>query len=1226
MEVCLWSATTRFGDGDVLSGWRTVGFECIQCMSLEAISLQVSPVLSFARKLKALKDDLKHGLERSKINITGPSTQLEDDRIVHERIKQSVEILNRMKDIVCLIISYPPMSLVNGESYKRNQYKWVRDILKINDVVREMEAPSKKKEIDAFKLENQISTLMTHYMDEIEPLFPQVVIAKSFSGIDVERHGQIMPTPKRMYDLAVDFAIREILQHIECPKIRKIGISGSHGETVISELWGKLQECCIFDHVIDVEVSRCSTIEEIRFSIERDLFPSTSGERKLDETLKGTNFFILLHEVGERVNLYDMGTNWWNSKKIQKIVYTTNSQHVDDVTAVGVEIRMENHLLSWELFCVNVGEVVHSSGIQRLAINVVEKCCGHLLAVVIMARALKDVTDVLIWEYASYTLGLQHRSQTKDRVLFNALAFMWGRSGSTNKYLQYCVDMENWGQMDKVDLIEEWITSGLVGTFDEGEQIVGDLVNAFLLESFQYGDSNFVRMRSEIHEELFNFLRFESCSPFLRLGGWGLTEPPKDEAWEKASEMHLMNNKLSELPTSPHGSQLKVLFLQSNHHLRAIPPIFFEGLPVLQILDLSYTRIRSLPQSLVKLFELRIFFLRGCELLMELPPEVGKLRNLEVLNLEGTKIINLPIDVERLTKLKCLNVSFHGYRKNQSSTLIPRNVIQQLFQLQELRIDVNPDDEQWNATMEDIVKEVCSLKQLEALKIYLPQVAPLDHFMKNGTSSVYTSLVHFRFVVGSHHSRIISRLPNELAIKFELQARSLKYVNGEGIPSQIKEVLQHCTALFLDRHLTLTKLSEFGIGNMKKLEFCVLGECYKIETIVDGAENCKQREDDGDVYGENILGSLQFLRLHYMKNLVSIWKGPVWRGCLSSLKSLALHECPQLTTIFTLGLLENLNSLEELVAEWCPEINSIVTLEDPAEHRPFPLRTYLPNLRKISLHYVPKLVNISSGLRIAPKLEWMSFYNCPLLETLSDMEVCCHGIKVIIGEADWWSTLKRSSYFGLAQWHNVFVPIKSDADLATQIEEIENQLLAKRQERKPSQQSGSGGFMKALAFVATTASKKMKIRMALEAAAVETAVTDVYRDGRSLLSWSGRKFGYWKNLKRNHEDLMQKARELWELSNGIREGISQNRIKLDAAEWIVKVEMNESEVIELDTKYNDRKNHPWKLFRFWRVLVLAKTWLRSATKFIVFGKRENVKEECWMRNCQSVLWKYVQPK
>lgn len=44
-------------------------------------------------------------------------------------------------------------------------------------------------------------------------------------------------------------------------------------------------------------------------------------------------------------------------------------------------------------------------------------------------------------------------------------------------------------------------------------------------------------------------------------------------------------------------------------------------------------------------------------------------------------------------------------------------------------------------------------------------------------------------------------------------------------------------------------------------------------------------------------------------------------------------------------------------------------------------------------------------------------------------------------------------------------------------------------------------------------------RMALEAAAVEAAVTDVYRDGRSLLSWYGRKFGYWKNLKRNNEEI-----------------------------------------------------------------------------------------------------------
>ncbi|KAL6328823.1 hypothetical protein AAG906_003840 [Vitis piasezkii] len=136
---------------------------------------------------------------------------------------------------------------------------------------------------------------------------------------------------------------------------------------------------------------------------------------------------------------------------------------------------------------------------------------------------------------------------------------------------------------------------------------------------------------------------------------------------------------------------------------------------------------------------------------------------------------------------------------------------------------------------------------------------------------------------------------------------------------------------------------------------------------------------------------------------------------------------------------------------------------------------------------MPKLVNISSGLPIAPKLEWMSFYNCPCLGTLSDKEFCSNSINVIIGEAAWWRSLEWSSFL----------------DLLISLEEIENQLLAQRQERKPSQQSGeaerkerkpsqqsgeaerkerkpsqqsgSGGFMKALAFVATTASKKMKM-------------------------------------------------------------------------------------------------------------------------------------------------------
>ena len=901
------------------------------------------------------------------------------------------QVLNRNKDIVCLILSYPPMNSVNRDIHE----VWIQGVLKINEMVREMEVPSEKKAMDALEISSQIAILLDHTQHDIEAYVPREIIDKmckktlevdmsvkevtmrplstgstkqeaiplamSQDEIEIEmiagvaRHDEKRPMQEKLLNLVVDFAVRQISQEIENPEFLRIGISGKDGVRVTSALMNlpKIRET--FDVVIQVDGSLHSTSTAIEENIAAQLGLSTWTGPELDKFLKGTNFFIVLENIHERMELYKLGTSWWNSKKIQKIVSVTRFHDVHQRMLLDLEISMDDHLLSWELFCLNVGDVVHSSVIERLAIHAVKECRGHLLAIVLLARALKEVTEVHIWEYASHAPALRPASQMKDEVLFNTLAFICGHLGnSEKKCLKYFVDMGYRGKLEKVNLIGRWITSDLIGKLNEGEKIVGDLVNAFLLESSWNGDSVFVRMKGEIFEALLNLLGLETKSLFLWLGGKGLTEPPNDVAWEKANEMHLMNNKLSELPKSPDCPQLRALFLQINHHLRVIPTVFFECMPVLQILDLSHTRIRSLPQSLSKLVQLRIFLLRGCRLLMELPPEVGELINLEVLNLEETEIINLPMNVGRLTNLKSLKVSFYGSnnrnrKNNQSNTMIPRNTISKLLQSEELSIYVSLDDERWNVTVKDIVKEVCRFKRLEALKLYLPEVILLNDFMGNGTSSINLALLNFRFIVGSHSKRFISRLPHEIAVKFEQQERCLKYVNGEGVPVEIKEVLRHATALVLDRHLTLTNLSEFVIGNIKNLEFCVLGECSQIESIVDGAEIYTQGDEGGDVCAEIILGSLQYLRLHYMKNLHSIWKGPIQRGYLSNLKSLELHACPYLTTIFTLDLLENLNILEELVVERCPEIISIVTHEVPVEHRWFSLVTYLPKLKKLSL-------------------------------------------------------------------------------------------------------------------------------------------------------------------------------------------------------------------------------------------------------------------------------------
>ena len=90
--------------------------------------------------------------------------------------------------------------------------------------------------------------------------------------------------------------------------------------------------------------------------------------------------------------------------------------------------------------------------------------------------------------------------------------------------------------------------------------------------------------------------------------------------------------------------------------------------------------------------------------------------------------------------------------------------------------------------------------------------------------------------------------------------------------------------------------------------------------------------------------------------------------------------------------------------EDCPEINSLVTCEFGVENEWFKI-VHLPSLKKMSPYYMSKLVSISRGIYIAPKLEWLSLYECPRLEALSPMEVSSNNLKVIVGDSDWWNAL-----------------------------------------------------------------------------------------------------------------------------------------------------------------------------------------------------------------------------
>ncbi|KAK7318901.1 hypothetical protein RJT34_03608 [Clitoria ternatea] len=729
---------------------------------------------------------------------------------------------------------------------------------------------------------------------------------------------------------------------------------------------------------------------------------------------------------------------------------TTNTRRLN--------IRTQDHLLPWEVFCSYVGSsmVRSSRAIQRIAVQIVKECRGHLLAIVLVAKSLKNVKDVKQWELALSKLHytnpsydyLERDRMSISRVMVNAFVnIIWE---GINKTQKLCLELSLFVPKIKSGvpgeaLISNWVNSELKHTQeaaqhlfafdsaeiefeytrDKAEHNIKELLDCSVLLQCESGNVHLPVETYAIVESL------HSSNPsILRHGALGLTVPPHIGHWRDLLRIELMDNKICELPQSPDCPKLKVLLLQGNVDLMDIPDTFFNHMPLLRYLDLSHTSIRDLPPSIFKLMELKKFQLRGCDLFMELPPKIGLLKNLEELDLDGTLITHLPEEIRELINLQRLTLYFErnlhepSHRKEgkkiSNSAIIPAGVISELTQLNYLCIEVDPEDERWKENVNSILLEIFGLEKLEAASIHVPEAELLELI------PVHKS-INFRLVVGHHMQRFISRVMPEVEEKFKRCVSSIKFVNGVNVPNGLKMNLERFRALYLDRHMTMKSLSELLLKNLDMLQVCILAECSEMETVA----------DMNYLHDKFALPNLEFLSVFYLKNLRSICKGtlPMSSVFLSSLKSLTLHTCPMLTTIFTSSFIGNLSLLEELIVEDCSRLTTLIS-HDSFEHETHML---LPRLKVISLLYLPELVSIFNGFPVGQGLEKMGFYYCPKLLSLSKAELSSKSLEVIKGESKWWEGLKWNE----AEWEEdayqlnflnlIFSPIDEEADILTQL-------------------------------------------------------------------------------------------------------------------------------------------------------------------------------------------------
>eukprot|EP00268_Persea_americana_P044686 TRINITY_DN4516_c0_g1_i15.p1 TRINITY_DN4516_c0_g1~~TRINITY_DN4516_c0_g1_i15.p1 ORF type:complete len:1012 (-),score=157.30 TRINITY_DN4516_c0_g1_i15:194-3229(-) len=841
-----------------------------------------------------------------------------------------------------------------------------------------------------------------------------------------------------------ELTLQKILKYIEDVEVQTVGIvgMGGVGKTLTMKLLNNRlgEESPMFEIIIFVTVSGEGNRRKMQNDIaDRLEFPSSNvSDNCLKETirqfLQGKKFLLLLDDVWEQIDLPDIGIPVVNQDNGCKVVLTSRDIGVCQrmETDVNIQIKKLSEEDAWSLFNEKVRDVTMSPKIEPIARNIVKKCDGLPLAIIVIGSSLRHKSNVAVWrstlaELESSPPTCQIKGMEKE--VFSCLRISYDRlpNDCERTLFLYCSLYPEDYEIVITELAEYcWLEGDIQGDSiekarDKGCHMVSNLVDASLLESGSH----------EKHIKMHDIVRLfalNEASRFLVGTGDHEKHPPEKKEWLQSRKILLMGCSLRDLLDWPNCRTLSTLVLQNNNQVTMIPDSFYESMHSLRLLDLSGTDIKSLPSTLCNLNNLRGLYLRGCHKLEELPTQVGKLKQLEVLDLGySTAIRYLPKEVGELTCLKRLTVGFQYCVCSQNDgedpkewnmkLRVPTGIIPKLPYLEELSLYVCLDDvcverEQWDdESMEAVIEELCRLEHLTYLDAYFPKVECLEHFLRHSKSVKATSWFRrFRFRVGTQigDRSLLYREGQEWE-------RCLVYNGGFGMSqATIMETLARCSIFHLQDHRTARKLSELGLANMNELKECWVESCEKMETLFDGDE---QQENCA------LLPNLKILTLENLPELRRLCDGPFLPGSLSKLRDLHLSSCKNLKKVFQLGIIRQLCSLESLCVVNCGTMEEIIEIEEEemsmsvASHTHNVIsynndRLILPNIKKIHLYFLPELVSICRGFSNFewPSLQTIYILGCPKLKSLSFLSngtnIVAPALKKIECKSPWWEALE----------------------------------------------------------------------------------------------------------------------------------------------------------------------------------------------------------------------------
>ncbi|XP_044472693.1 probable disease resistance protein At4g27220 [Mangifera indica] len=713
----------------------------------------------------------------------------------------------------------------------------------------------------------------------------------------------------------------EIMEALKDDKVSIIGICGMGGvgkTTLVKHVGKQDEEEKLSDSVVFVVVSQTPNIMNIQREIARQLdlkslpdYPESARASFLWERIKKEKrILIILDDVWERIKLEEIGIPFGKDHGGCKIVLTSRSKYVcdemdcDKTYTVGTLSKQE----SWELFKEIVGMDVENSIISPTAREVAAECDGLPIAIVTIARALKNKNEH-VWIDAARQLkmstptdipGMQGSVISSLELSINYLKIEDAKS-----LFFFCSVFPE----DFEIPIEVLVTYGValrwfknVETMKDVRHrvhtIVSTLTSSFLLiyGKHWYNIEEYVKLH-DVVRDVAHIIAPKYNQIFLVKAGTDLKEWPNKDTYEDLTCISLMSNDIKEMPDVMECPKLLSLLLQGNSKM-VFPNNFFQDMKDLRVLDLSETQLLPLPESLSLLANLRTLYLNGCKL-GDLSI-IGQLSKLEILSLNDSNVREIPISFSQLIHLRLLALN-----DCEKLARIAHGVISSLCKLEELYVFQSFDH--WDSEGDEggsrsnaKLAELQSLFRLTSLQIAIPN---LNFLIDNDVP--FKNLSNFAITIGG-----------------------VGYVKKHNFLIYLKEYSRKLLMSNDDKVMISGLFNCLNNLVIEQTEYLEVDTCKSVVYIFD----CEVLKV---TYGKTkLLSSLKELYLRDLPNMTHIWKGKTQYINLCDLKRIQLQTCPKLVKLFSQDLLQSLICLEEMRIFDCDNLEEIFIMKEEEEILP----------------------------------------------------------------------------------------------------------------------------------------------------------------------------------------------------------------------------------------------------------------------------------------------------